>query len=97
MATSSSPRPAPMSTTVSRPASRTSRTRACANSGEACTEVRKWAIGDSRRKNPAAPYSASSHAAFQVGAEVGGGTAGIPREVLVMRARLRGAADGVSL
>ncbi len=70
-----------MSTSVSSPASRTSRTRAAAKSGEACTEVRKWAAGDSRRKNPAAPYNASSQAAFHGGSEVGGGIGGIPREV----------------
>ncbi len=52
---SSSPRPAPMSTTVSRPASRVIRARAAANSGDACTEVRKCWAGASRRKNPSGP------------------------------------------
>ncbi len=55
IAVSSSPRPAPMSTTVSRPDSRAIVTSACANSGEACTEVRKWAAGASRRKKPSGP------------------------------------------
>jgi hypothetical protein len=38
-----------MSVTVVAPISRASRTTAVANSGEACTEVRKWSAGACRR------------------------------------------------
>ena len=82
IAVSSSPRPAPMSTTVSSPASRVIRTSARANSGDAWTDVRKCAAGASCRKKPSAPYKAASHACFHVGCGVGGGTAGIPNDVI---------------
>jgi hypothetical protein len=57
---------------------------AAANKGEACTDVRKWAAGDSRRKNPSGPYSAESQAFFQVGAVVGGGMGGMPSDVVLV-------------
>ena len=64
-------------------------TRAAANSGEACTEVRKCAAGASRRKNPSAPYRAASHACFHVGSAVGGGTARHARATVIGAGRPR--------
>ena len=49
-ARNSSPRPLPTSTTVCRPVARASASTTSANSGEACTEVRKWSAGPAVRR-----------------------------------------------